>query len=214
MLYHYRRLEYGEFIVVGCDTSAGLGDYSTAQFLSRTNLDVPMVYHSKGMANEMTNKLHTVFNDVFNQTGIAPMVAYERNNGGVFEMERLAELNRLNKYRIFQMPSYGSVNNPLPRKLGWDTNTATRPKMLSDLKDMIDKRLLKLYHRPTVDEMFSFIVTQTSTTWKAQAEKGAHDDLVMSLAIAVQLYQNCEPESLIQEDPPDDTQLFDEKGFY
>jgi len=42
--------------------------------------------------------------------------------------------------------------------------------------------------------MFSFIISQTSTSWKAQAEQGAHDDLIMSLAIAWQLYQTENPE--------------------
>ena len=65
--------------------------------------------------------------------------------------------------------------------------------MLADLKECIDNRLIKLYHQKTVEEMFSFIVVQTTTTWKAQAEQGGHDDLVMSLAIAWQLYQSEEP---------------------
>ena len=88
------------------------------------------------------------------------------------------------------MPTYGSVDNPEAKKLGWDTNTATRPKMLSELKEAIDKRLIKLYDGRTINEMFSFIVVQTSTAWKAQAEKGANDDLVMALAIAWQLQQS------------------------
>ena len=61
--------------------------------------------------------------------------------------------------------------------------------MLSDLKEAIDKRVLRVYDKPTIDEMFSFIIVQTSTAWKAQAEQGGYDDLVMSLAIAWQMYQ-------------------------
>lgn len=193
MFRRYRDYDQGEFYVLGVDTAAGGYDYCAAQFLSKTKLDVPVVYHSKQLASEMTPLLHTELETIYDKTNIQPVVAYERNNGGLFEMERLASLNRLGKYRVFVMPTYGSVLNPESKKLGWDTNTATRPKMLSDLKEAIDKRLIKIYDKPTIEEMFSFIISQTSTSWKAQAEHGAHDDLVMSLAVSWQLYQSEQP---------------------
>jgi len=189
MLRRYRKIEPGEFIVVGVDTAAGGLDYCAAQFLSKTKLDVPIVYHAKALATEMTPIVFSELEKICDITGVPPTVAYERNNGGVFELERLASLNRLNKFRIFNMVTYGAIDNPEKKKIGWDTNSATRPKMLSDLKEAIDKRLVKLYDKRTVDELFSFIVVETSSAWKAQAEKGAHDDLVMALAIAWQLQQ-------------------------
>ena len=81
-------------------------------------------------------------------------------------------------------------------KLGWDTNSATRPKMLSDLKEAIDSKLFRVYDSPTIEELFSFVVIQTSGSWRAAAETNAHDDLIMSLAIAWQLYHTeSKPES-------------------
>lgn len=190
MLNQYRKLDRDEFIVVGVDTAAGGTDYCAAQFLSKTRLDVPIVYHQHTLASEMTPTLMTELEYIYDETGVMPVIAYENNNGGIFELERLASLNRKNKYKIFTMPTYGSITNPQSSKLGWNTNTATRPKMLADLKECIDGHLIKIYHKRTIEEMFSFIITQTSTTWKAQAESGGHDDLVMSLAIAWQLYQS------------------------
>ena len=191
MIRKYRQFEKKEFIVAFADTAAGLGDYCACQFLSKTRIDVPLVYHSKTIATDMTNTIHPILEEIYNTTGIKPVIAYERNNGGVFEMERLALLNRKGKYKIFIMPTFGSTTNTEPTKLGWDTNTATRPKMLSDLKEAIDNKLLRVYDKATIEEMYSFIVAQTTTTRKAQAERGAHDDLVMSLAGAWQLYQEC-----------------------
>ncbi len=187
MLKRFRQLERGEFVVVGADTAAGGKDYCAACFLSKNKLDVPIVYHSRSLATEMTPVIFNELELIHDITGIPPVVAYERNNGGVFEMERLASLNRLNKFKIFVMPTYGNLQNAEGKKLGWDTNTATRPKMLADLNEAIDKKLVKLYDRRLVNEMFSFILVRTSTTWKAQAEKGANDDLVMALAIAWQI---------------------------
>lgn len=194
MFRQFRDFQDGEFIVVAADTSSGLGDYCAAQFLSKTKIDVPLVYHSKTIATEMTNQLYPILERIYDITKKKPVVAYERNAGGTFEIDRLASMNRLGKYTLFKMPTMGQINYPEPVKYGWDTNTATRPAMLSQLKEAIDNKLLTIYDKPTIEEMFSFIVTRTTATVKAQAEAGCHDDLVMSLAIAWQLYQQCEPE--------------------
>lgn len=192
MLKQYREIERGEFFVIGGDCSAGGIDRSACQFISKTKIDVPLVYHTDSMATTMTNDIYPVLNKLFDITGVKPVIAYERNNGGSFEMERLATLNRDGKFDIFRMPTIGRTDAPEAVRYGWDTNTATRAPMLSQLKEAIDNRLFGIYDHETIKELYSFIVAQTSTSWKAQAEKGAHDDLVMSLAIAWQLFQQCE----------------------
>lgn len=192
----YRKPERGENVIVACDAAAGGGDYCAAQFLSRNRLDVFMVYHSRVVATEMTNTLYPVLEKIFDITQIKPIIGYERNNGGAFEMERLATLNRLGKFELFKMPILGRTDAPDAVKYGWETNSATRPAMLGQLKEAIDKRLVGLYDKQTIEELFSFIVSQTSSSWKAQAESGAHDDLVMSLAGAWFIYQNTQLKSL------------------
>lgn len=200
MLYRYRKYEPNEFYIVGVDTSAGGNDFTAVQFLSKTKLDVPVVIHDKASITAITPLIHDELEKIFDETGVQPVVAYERQNGGVFELERLGTLNRNGKYRIFTMPTYGSVDNPESNKIGWDTNTATRPKMLQDLKEAISKNIPTLYDKRTVNELFTFII---STTGKPQAEQNSHDDLVMALAIAWQLYQTEEPPQEIRpEDLP------------
>lgn len=195
MFRRYRKYKEGEFYVVGVDTAWGGTDYCTAQFLSKTHIDVPVVYHSRVLASEMTPLIHHELETIYDKTGVQPVVAFERNNGGVAEIERLAKLNRNNKYIIYQekmgLASIESTQDSV--KLGWTTSSASRPTMLSMLKEAIDNKLVKVYDKPTINEMFSFIVSQTSSSWKAQAEKGAHDDLIMALAIAWQLYQSESP---------------------
>lgn len=185
----YREFEQGEFVVVGCDPAYGGGDFCSAQFLSATKLDVPLVYHKNTIVTDMTRNIFPELEKIADKTGIKPVVAYERQNGGAAEMEQLAALNRANKVTLFMMPSMGRVDAPQEVRYGWDTNTATRPTMLLQLKEAIDKQLLKIYDKPTITEMFSFIEVKTSSSWKAQAEVNAHDDLVMALAISWQLYQ-------------------------
>lgn len=187
----FREFEEGEHIVVGADTSVGGTDYCAAQFLSKTHLDVPLVFHGRVIATEMTNALLPVLNAVADRTNIKPVVAYERNNGGVFELERLGSLNYSHKFQLFPTPIFGYQPVPddkEPTKFGWDTNSATRPIMLGGLKDAIDHKLFRIYDQPTINELFSFVVVRTSSNYKAQAEEGAHDDLVMSLAVAWQVH--------------------------
>ena len=165
----------------------------------------------------MTNAIFPILEKIYDVTEVKPTIAYERNAGGNFEMERLATMNRLGKYELFKMPTVGRLDAPEAVKYGWSTNTATRPAMLSQLKEAVDGKVLTLYDKPTVEEMYSFIVSRTSSSWKAQAETGSHDDLVMSLAIAWQLYQMCEGQTLKQ-DPKDynfpEDKLFSKHGFY
>lgn len=191
----YRQYQKGEFYVVGVDTSWGGTDYCAAQFLCKTSLDIPTVFHSKVLATEMTPQIHLELERIHDETQVKPVVAFERNNGGVAEIERLATLNRNGKYRIYteksNVGSTEATENTV--KLGYTTNSATRPTMLQMLKESIDNQLIRIYDKPTITEMFSFIISQTSSSWKAQAEQGAHDDLIMALAIAWQLYQTENP---------------------
>lgn len=200
MFRRYRTYQKGEFYVVAADTSWGGTDYCAVQFLSKTHLDVPVVFHSKVLATEMTPQIHNELERIFDATGVKPVIAFERNNGGVAEIKRLATLNRNGKYRIYTEKSNVGTTDQTESsvKLGWTTSSASRPTMLQMLKEAVDAKLITIYDKPTVTEMFSFIVSQTSSSWKAQAEQGAHDDLIMSLAIAWQLYQTENPPLLIK----------------
>lgn len=191
MLKVYRKPSEGEFIVIGVDTAAGGVDYCAAQFVSVNRRDVPMVYHSKELASTMTPKLFDIMTKLYFMTGVKPTIAYERNNGGVYELEHLQSMNKAQQFNIYQTKQdTGTIRGmQLSPKLGWDTSSATRPVMLADLKEAIDNFYITIYDRPTITELFSFVVVQTTNSWKAQAENGMHDDLIMSLAIAWQLYQ-------------------------
>lgn len=187
----YRKYQKDEFIVVACDTSSGGGDYSCGQFLSKTNLDVPVVYHSQITATEMTPKIAQELENIYKETGVKPVVAYETNNGGVFELERLATLNRNGYWKMYEQKTLGTTDGiSNTGKYGFNTNSATRPAMLQLLKEAIDNQLIRIYDKPTINEMFSFIIRPNG---RPEAEVSAHDDLVMALAIAWQMYQTENP---------------------
>lgn len=188
---NFRPWQSGEFVLCFMDTAAGGNDRCAAQFLSHKWLDVAEIYHQQVTCSFATPLIHQRLSAISQETGIQPVVAFERNNGGNFEMDRLARLNRYGAYRIYTMKNTNTSGRMIDTgKYGWDTNMATRPKMLQELKDAIEGKLLHLYHRQTVNELFSFIVNQNG---RAEAEEGAHDDLVMSLAGVWQMYQTEAP---------------------
>lgn len=187
----FRDLQQGEFIIMFADYSMGGIDNTAVQCLSHKWLDVPLVYHEHMTGSYVTPLIHEKLIQIGKQTGVKPIVAFERNNGGAYEMDRLARLNRYGDYTIYTAHTIDPTGRSIDSgKLGYDTNLATRPKMLQELKEAIESGLLHLYHRQTVQEMFSFVVKENG---KAQAENGAHDDLVMSLAGVWQLYQTEKP---------------------
>lgn len=185
----FRQPSQGEFFVVGGDCSQGGIDSNWMQFISKEKVDVPIVLERAGVASDTTPILHQTLEWLYDQTGIQPVIALERNMGGSSEMERLRQLNRQQKYRIYTYRGFGTINGEqLTERIGWVTDAASRPRMVGDLKNAVDTQLLRIYDEETIDQLSSFIVNKRSG--KPEAAPNTHDDAVMSLAVAWQLYQS------------------------
>lgn len=214
MFRQFRSIHSGEHIVVGGDTSQGGSDECFIQFLSKTKLDIPLVYQRRGVAAQMTADLFPVLERLHDLTGLSPTVAIERQNGGASEMERLNALNRLAKYELFVMPKIGQELLPDDdrdtKKLGWDTTVATRPMMLGDLKHAIASKAFAIYDAVTLQQLFAFIVNSQG---KPEAAPGKRDDAVMSLAITWQLFQRVETPVRFPAEPSSPTS-FDKYGLF
>lgn len=190
----HRNLRRGEFFLFFLDTAGEGSDWNAGQSLSYQNLDVPLVLHYQGSVVDVTPKLKTGLEWIFDETGVKPVVAYETNNGGGYELERLNRLNRLEKFTIYYQYKLDEKGDLVRGdKMGWNTNSATRPAMMTGVEDLVNNRLVTIYDEPTVNEMFSFVKHKTPSGWKAQAELGATDDLILSLAGVWQLYQTEQP---------------------
>ena len=78
---------------------------------------------------------------------------------------------------------YGLEEVPL-HKIGFTTSGQSRSQILTKLEQVIRNREIRVYSSRLYDEMKTFIWKGS----KAQAQKGKNDDLVMSLAIGVWLF--------------------------
>lgn len=208
----YRELEEGEFILFFVDTAGEGRDFNAGHGLSKGKLDIPLVLHYEGSIVDVTPQLKELLEWVFRKTGVKPVVAYETNNGGGYELARLDRLNKEQKYVIYRQYKLGSDGKLVKTdKLGWNTNSATRPPMIKGVRDMIDNQLVRIYHLATINQLFSFVKHKVPSGWKAEAESGAHDDLILALAGMWQMYQTEEPPVTDDYLPADD--IFTDDGW-
>jgi hypothetical protein len=219
-LRQYRTIE-SEWFYVAIDTCGGGGDYTAVQFFSPKKYDVPLVYHSPASTDRCLPEIVDILNWLCDETGYISKVAPERQNGGIFIIDRMQAMNHRGKYELFVMPKIGikntqNIHEPAETKrYGWDNNMATRPLLLATLQTAINTDMITIYDKPTIKEMLSFIVKNG----KPQAEENQHDDLVLSLAIAVKMneyIQKCDKYNAIteMENQFPDEDLFDNHGLY
>lgn len=178
----YRKLERGEFLCIFGDTAQGGTDSNFAVFMSQTRNDIPLVMQKHGMATEMTPYYRDILHYIYDHTGVKPVIALERNNGGASAMHDLMTSNIEGKYICYHMP--GSD------KLGWDTSWTTRPKMIGDWLVAFNAKLIRIYDKTLIEQHQTFIVNKHG---KPGAAPNTHDDGVCAAAGAWQLYQSEHP---------------------
>lgn len=179
----YRKIEKGEFFVVFGDTAQGGSDKNFSQFMSKTKMDIPLVFSMRGVAAEATPYVHQALEWIYDQTGVRPVFAFERQNGGASEMHTLMKMNVNGKYKLFELKGADGLPNG---NLGWDTNMVTRPKMIGDWKIAFETKLIKVYDQETIEHHQTFITNKNN---RPEAAPNTHDDGVMSCAGAFQLYK-------------------------
>jgi hypothetical protein len=85
---------------------------------------------------------------------------------------------------IYLRTTYDSLTRAYTSKVGWNTNAKTKQIMVSDLRQAVDTDLVVFQDAATLEEMGYY---QMSDDGKYDAAAGYHDDLVMSIALAIQM---------------------------
>jgi hypothetical protein len=183
----YRELEKGEFIVGFGDCAQGGDDSNFATFMSKTNMDIPLVFQMQGVAAEATPYIRQALEWIYDKTGVRPVFAFENQNGGASEMYNLNMTNQEGKFKLYHPKDLDGEDKD---KLGFDTTGVTRPKMLGEWLTAFDSRLIKIYDKEMIEQHQTFIVNKNG---RPEADANTHDDGVMSPAGAYQLYQTENP---------------------
>lgn len=201
----YRDPNPNEFFVCGADPAEG-NDYCAAQWLSKATQEVILTYQGRTESSQFGYELVKGSKLIQHTTGVWPVIGVERNTGQA-TIARLLDLNYPSLYRHTDLTDEAASESS---KIGWPTNTGTRPMMLDDLALAIRQGVIKLYDKPTISELQTFV--RNPKTGKPEAEAGRHDDLVLSLAIAWQLYIRVPTPAPPPEFP--DESIYFQDGFY
>lgn len=161
----YEPPQMGVRYVIGADVAEGLetGDADAAHVLRMDTGACVAVLHGRWPTSVYAAKLYTLgrfYHDA--------ILGVERNNHGHSVLLKLHE---------YQYPNLAWWRD----KPGWETNAQTKPLIIDRLDEAIRHNLAAMPDLPTVDEAFAFVHHGNGTMG---ATKGAHDDLVMSWAIA------------------------------
>ena len=159
--------------LISCDTSLGRDrDYSAFHVIN--------MYNGQQVAEFYSNR--TPINDfakiLFNE-GMLYNVAHiicERNTIGNNLIDWL--------YNIYEYENLWADDKD---DIGFQVTSKNRESILAELEEALRTDLIKINSTRTCDELMTFIISDSG---KVEAEKNHHDDLVMSLALAVHAYKN------------------------
>lgn len=199
----YHEPKAGQRYVIGADVSEGIakGDYSAVQVLSVPQLEQVAVWHGRVAPDDLAvvvAALGRLYNDAF--------VAVEVNGPGYATN---LELHKRLKYRnLYRREILDAKTRTFQKRYGWQTNKATKHAMITELRSGVATDLIRFRHPETLREMSVYIQDDSGKTCAAPGER---DDLVMSLALALQMYVQGNYGSLkqvVNNSPPPGSPLF------
>ena len=113
------------------------------------------------------------------------LICPENNTYGYAVVMKLREMDYRNLYFQNEKDKFQSLYGDGDiSKIGFNTNAKSRNQILTKLEEVLRQRQVRIYSSRVYEEIKTCV-------WKgnkAQARKGANDDLIMALAIGVWLY--------------------------
>ena len=171
--------------VISADVARGDGgDYSAFQVIDSRTCEQIAEFRGK-LPPDQFGILLAEAGKRFNDALLCP----ENNTFGYTTILKLVEIGYKNLYFKSAKDKFNTLygNDPTSSvsKIGFHTNVATRGPILILLEERLRNKTLRVRSGRLIEELKTFV-------WKgnkAQAKKGSHDDLVMSLAIGNSLVE-------------------------
>lgn len=168
----FREPEKDRPYVIGGDTSGEGSDYFVAQVLDNiTGEQVAILRHQYD--EDTYAKQVYCLGKYYNNA----LVGIE-TNFSTFPVMRLEQLGYRNQY-VREQPD--TFTGAIRKAFGFRTNAQTRPLIIGELVEAMRDGVHLVNDRTTLEEMLTFVRNEKL---RAEAEPGAHDDCVLSLAIA------------------------------
>jgi len=179
-IWTWKKPEQNRKYVISADVARGdAADFSAFHIVDYDTCEVCVEYMGKVPPDKLADLL-IEYGKLYNNALICP----EQNTFGYFTCVKLRDNNYPHLYYSdtrgdpFQ---YRSVNpDAIP---GFSTQTKSRAQILAKLEEVVRNGTLRTYSQRLYDQMQAFVWNGA----KAMASKDSHDDLIISLAIAVWL---------------------------
>lgn len=175
----YRSFKPSHRYAIGVDIAEGVGqDSSTAVLFDFTTNEEVARFKSNKIAPDLF--AHELKNWA-NKYGFC-LITPERNNHGHATIATLKHVYD----NIYTEIKQDKTTDQDTKKLGWHTNAATKPKMLYELSDAINEKLIKIHSKDLLRELQTYDKEDLSQI-RFDPEQTKHWDLVIALAIVWQM---------------------------
>ncbi len=173
----------GHDYIISADVSRGDGnDYSTFHVIDTTESEVVAEFRGKVPPDQFAYLLVEAAKR-YSEAIICP----ENNTYGYAVLMKLQEIGYREIYFTKEKDKFDALyGNGSIAKAGFNTNAQSRAKILTKLEEVIRNNKVAVYSTRLVDELKTFIWQGN----KAQSQRGKNDDLVISLAIGLWLYDS------------------------
>lgn len=170
----------GHQYVIGADVAEGISqDSSVATVIDKATCTTVARWRGDIEPSE--------FGEVLEQLGRYynnALIGCEINNHGLTTVQRLRDLRYANLYR--RETGMDTRFETQTSFLGWQTTRKTKPVMINALSEAINLDKFTDYDQEFFEEAKAYIVEDNGRT---NAQEGAHDDVVISTAIALQMFE-------------------------
>ena len=175
----------GDYTVLSGDTAGDGEDYFVGHVLSREGRQIAVLHHQFD-EDLYTKQMYCLGMHYRSLIGI------ETN----YSTYPVMELQRLGYPWLYIRRTYDQALEMYQEKYGFNTNKLTRPIIISQLVEIVRDNIELIVDKSTLNEMLSFV----KVNGRPEASEGAHDDLVMGLAIGYEILKQIPPKEVVKED--------------
>ena len=166
---------------IGGDTAGEGSDYFTGHVLDvRTGKQVAVLKHEFD-ADFYAKQMYCLgmyYSSKDNKGQLQTALIGIESNFDSFPIRELQRLGYMNQYVREEEDTY---TGKLTKRFGFRTDRNSRPRIISELIQIVRDSTNQLNDKETLEEMLTFVRNEKG---RPEAQEGAHDDLVMGLAIA------------------------------
>lgn len=176
--------------VIGADTAGEGSDWFGAQVIDADTCQQMAVLHQQTDADLFAQQLYWL-GKLYNWALVAPEVNFDPT-----VVDKLVDWHYP---RLYMRQKEDDATEKVRLAFGYRTDKLNRPVAIAELIELMRDHPECVSDRATLEEMMSFVRNDHG---RAEAAEGAHDDLIMALAIALYVRAQAPPLEAEERDKP------------